>query len=104
MLMPITLKKPSRFASLIREFQRTHEAKPLTAEKPVELEQYKDPANWTHPKPNELAQALLVKAAWVAMADIGACDSYGGSEYLRCKPIVVEFVQRIFDECNSRPV
>jgi len=64
---------------------------------------FEDPTlTWADPKPRAL-QARLVKAVWEAMADVGACDSYGGSEDRRCKPTVVEFVQKIFDECNGMP-
>lgn len=42
-----------------------------------------------------------VKAIWEVMEREGICDEFGGGEYLRCKPIVFEFVKAIIQQCNT---
>jgi len=48
-------------------------------------------------------QKRIVKAIWKVMEEEGVCDSYRGSEFQRCEPIVIDFVNTILKECNEGP-
>lgn len=45
----------------------------------------------------------IAKALWEIMENEGTCDSYGGSEYRRCRPIVVDFIKKLIEACNTVP-
>jgi hypothetical protein len=64
---------------------------------------YKDQPDWFHPKPSAALQALLVRAVWEVLAIKSVVDPYGTPQCRRCKPLVVKFVQTIYDECNATP-
>jgi len=48
----------------------------------------------------EQREERIVRQIWTVFEKETLCDKYGGAEYQRCRPLVIDFVKKLIQACN----